>query len=198
MESLRRHCAGEGNATQNLAEAQRMQESTHYKSERAMAFETFLTQYQNMFNIYEKEGKKMSNEAKVRFIFWKVHHAGLHSSIDALKATQTTGTVISFTMAANNFSTTVSELPEYLAKSARNVSGVQTGGRGGSGKSVHNEDVSINTGHIPNWKSLSFKERKIVIGERKRLGIKYKKSGAGAGGRGKSLSTDSNRIQQLM
>ena len=77
------------------------------------------------------------------------------------------------------------------------MSGVQTGGGGGGSNSVHNEDGSINTGHIPNWKSLSFKEHKILIDERKRLGIKYKKSGARSGGRGKSPSTDSNRIQQL-
>ena len=60
-----------------------------------MDFETFLTQCQKMFNIYEKEGEEMSDEAKARFLFQKVQHAGLCSSIDALKATQTTGTVIS-------------------------------------------------------------------------------------------------------
>ena len=65
-----------------------------------MAFKTFLTQCQKMLNIYEKEGEEMSDEAKVRFLFRKVHHSGLRSSIDALKATQTTGTVISYTMAA--------------------------------------------------------------------------------------------------
>ena len=81
----------------------------------------------------------MSDEAKVRFLFRKVQHAGLRSYIDALKATHTTGTVISYTMAANHLSTAVSELPEYLAKNARNVSGVQTGGGGGGSKSVHNE-----------------------------------------------------------
>ena len=95
-----------------------------------MAFETFLTQCQKMFNIYEKEGEEMSYEAKVRFLFRKVQHAGLRSSIDALKATQTTGTIISYTMAAKHLSTAVSELLEYLAKNARNVSGIQTGGGG--------------------------------------------------------------------
>ena len=68
MEALRRYFSGEGNATSNLAEAERMQESIHYKGERAMVFETFLTQCQKMFNIYEKEGKEMSDEAKVRFL----------------------------------------------------------------------------------------------------------------------------------
>ena len=76
-----------------------------------MSFETFLTQCQNIFNIYEKEGEEMSDEAKVRFLFRKVQNSGLRSSIDALKAAKTTGTVISYTMAANHLSTAVSELP---------------------------------------------------------------------------------------
>ena len=88
-----------------------MQESTNYKGEIEMAFETFLTQCQKMFNIYEKEGEEMSDEAKVRFLFRKVQHAGLRSSIDALKATQTTGIVISYMMSANHLSTAVSKLP---------------------------------------------------------------------------------------
>ena len=88
-----------------------MQESIHYKIETAMDFETFLTQCQKMFNIYEKEGEEMSDEAKVRFLFRKIQHAGFRSSINALKATQTTGTFISYTMAANHLSTAVSKLP---------------------------------------------------------------------------------------
>ena len=95
MEALKRNFSGEGNATRNLAEAEIMQESIHYKSERAMAFETFLTQCQKLFNIYENEDEDMLDEAKVHFLFPKVQHVGLRSSIDALKATQTTGTVIS-------------------------------------------------------------------------------------------------------
>ena len=81
MEALRRHFSGEGNATRNLAEAKIMQESIHYKGKRTMAFETFLTQCQKMFNIYEKEGEEKSDEAKVRFLFRKVQHAVLCSSI---------------------------------------------------------------------------------------------------------------------
>ena len=69
MEAPRRHFSGEGNATRNLAETERLQESIHYKGKRAMAFEKFLTQYQKMFNIYEKKGEEMSDEAKVRFLF---------------------------------------------------------------------------------------------------------------------------------
>ena len=44
MAALRSHFAGEGNVSRNISEADRLKESLHYKSERAMAFETFLTQ----------------------------------------------------------------------------------------------------------------------------------------------------------
>ena len=57
MEALRRHFAGEGNATRNLVEAERLNESLHYKSNGAMSFKIFVTQCQKMFNIYEKEGR---------------------------------------------------------------------------------------------------------------------------------------------
>ena len=125
-----------------------------------------------------------------------MQHAGLCSSIDAPNATQTAGTDITYTIAANHLSTAVSELPESIAKKARNVSLVQTGGGGGS-TNMHNKDESSITGHIPNWKSLSFQERKVVIDERKRLDIKHRyKGGAGAGRRGENPSSD-NRIKQL-
>ena len=112
MEALCRHFAGEDNATRNLAESKRLNESIHYKSKREISFEIFLTQSQKFFNIYKKEGEEMSNEAKVRFLFRKVQHAGPHSSIDDLKSLQTTGTTISYNMAANHLSTATSELPE--------------------------------------------------------------------------------------
>ena len=181
MNELRRHFAGEGNATRNMAEAERMNISLHYKSERAVTFETFLNQCQKMFIIYEKEGEPMTEEAKVRFLFRKIQHTGLRSSIDALKAQQTAGTEISYTIAANHLTTAVSELPEYISKNSRNISGVQRDGTEAKGSdAIYNADGTINTGRIQGWHSLSFKDKKIVYDERKRLGItpklKYSKS----------------------
>ena len=57
MEDLRRHFAVEGNATRNIAEAERLNESLHYKSKITMSLEIFLTQCQKIFNIYKKEEK---------------------------------------------------------------------------------------------------------------------------------------------
>ena len=111
------------------------------------------------------------SEAKVRLIFRKVQHTGLRSYIDALKASQTTGTIISYTMAAKHLSTATSELPEYIAKNAINVSGFQVGNGTKGGDGIYNGYESINTGQIPSWKSLPFKDRNLVIDESMLLGI---------------------------
>ena len=139
-----------------------------------MYFDLFITQCQKMFNIYNKEGKEILEEEKVRFLFRKVQHTGLRSYIDALKASQTTGTTISYTMAANNLSTATSELPEYIAKNAINVSGFQVGNGTKGGDGIYNGYESINTGQIPSWKSLPFKDQKLVIDENKQQSIRYK------------------------
>ena len=104
MEALCRHFSREGNATRNLAEAEILNELSHYKSKRAMYFEIFLTQCQKMFNIYEKEGEEISDEAKIGFLFRKLQHTGNRSSIDALKASQTTGMTIYYTSLQTIFS----------------------------------------------------------------------------------------------
>ena len=85
-----------------------------------MQFETFLTQMQKMFNIFDKEGEPMEEDAKIRFLFKKVQNNDLQKSVEALKAQQTTsppGTVI-YVTDANHLSTAVSELPEYISRSS--------------------------------------------------------------------------------
>ena len=189
MKALRDHFEGEGNATRNKAHADRLKESLHYKSERSMPFETFLTKCQQMFNIYEKEGEPMSDDAKMRFLFTKVTHTGLRGAIEALKAQQTAGADVTYTKAASHLSTAVSELPEYLSKH-RNISA--TGTQGGGSSDIINQDGSIKTGHIPNWRNLSESDRQRVRDERKKLGIQS--SGNSPERRSKS---DANRVKQL-
>jgi len=199
MQALRNHFAGEGNATRNLTEAERLYQFIHYKNERAMNFETFLTQCPKMFNIFEKEGEAMAEEAKVRFLFRKIEHQGLRNSIEALKALETTGTAITYTTAANHIASAVSELPEVISRNTRNISSVAQGDSGDrqSGTGIYNDDGSIKTGHIHGWKSLPFKDRKAVIGERKRLGIQFKKKGGSKTGGWTLNAADVNRLKQL-
>jgi hypothetical protein len=86
MTALCSHFAGEGNVSRNISEADRLKESLHYKSERAMAFEMFLTQCQKMYHIYQKQGEPMAEDAKIRFLFKRVQHPALQSAIETLKA----------------------------------------------------------------------------------------------------------------
>lgn len=195
MKQLRDHFSGEGNATRNIAEADRLKDTLHYKSERAMPFETFLTQCQVMFNIYDKEGETMLEDARLRFLFKKVEHPDLKVTIAALK-TRMIDTNVTYTEAANHIATAVSELPEYISKN-RNISGVTTGNdaSGTSSSSIRKPDGTIITGHIPSWRNLSSSDRAIVFAERERLGL-TKKKGSGKNARG-SYNAESNRSKQL-
>jgi hypothetical protein len=111
MKALRNHFAGEGNASRNKAEADRLKESLHYKNERAMTFEIFLTQCQKMYNIYEKEEEGMSEDAKIRFLFKRIQHPALQPAIEALKVKQSTNEDLTYSQVANHMATAVSELP---------------------------------------------------------------------------------------
>ena len=70
-------------------------------------------------------------------------------------------------MAEKHLSTPTSELPGYIAKNARNFLVVQVGDGTKGGDGIYNGYGSINTGNIPSWKSLHFKDQKLVIDERK-------------------------------
>ena len=195
MKQLRDHFSGEGNATRNIAEADRLKETLHYKSERAMPFETFLTQCEKMYNIYDKEGEKMEDDAKIRFLFKNIQHSDLKITIAALK-TRMIDTNITYTEAANHIATAVSELPEYIAKN-RNISGVGTTTDTTKGSSnIRKPDGTIITGHIPNWRSLSQADRAIVYAERERLGLNKNKRG-NKNANGSNTNAESNRSKQL-
>lgn len=173
MTALCAHFSSEGNASQNKADANRLKESLHYKSERAMSFKTFLTTCQKMYNIYEKENEEMSKDAKICFLFKRVQHPSLQGAIEALKARLATNDAITYTQAANHLSTAVSELPEFLVKNC-NISGiisVTASVPSNASPAILNADGTINTGHIPTWRNQSQANCKIVMAKRERLGL---------------------------
>ena len=198
MKALRNHFAGEGNASRNKAGADRLKESLHYKNERAMAFEIFLTNCKKMYNIYEKEKEAMSEDAKIRFLFKRIENEALKPAIQALKVRQSTGEELTYAQAANHMSTAVSELPEFITKN-RNVSGIttttNTAAKGDP--SIYNPDGSVITGHIPNWRSLSPADRQIVHTERRRLGVNKNKGSDGKHSAKQNNAASANRLKQL-
>ena len=197
MQALRDHFSGEGNATRRIAEADRMKKSLHYKNEKSLSFETFLTRAQKMFNIYEKQGEPMLEDAKLRFPFERTQHTGLQGHVQALKAGITTGNAISYTTAANHLSPAVSELQDYIA-AHRKVAGVTTGpGHEAYYGEIYNSDGSIIADkYIPNWNDLSNEDKRKVINERKRLGIRLGKGGKGSATPGKGNNKAFKKLQK--
>jgi uncharacterized protein YegL len=191
MKALREHFEGKGNATRNLAEANRLRETLHYKNERSLSFEKFLSMMQEMFNIYSKEDQELSEKTKIDLLFSKVQHQGLQAAIEALRTKEVEGIELTYTAAANHLATTVARLTAVTG--GRNVSAVGVSGNSGSG--IYNADGSIKTGHISNWRSLSEEERSKVYEERKRLGV-GKKKGGDKGGSGTDQQA-ANTLKQL-
>ena len=200
MLALRAHFSGEGNATRRIAEADRLKETLHYKNERSLPFETFLTKCQKMYNIYAQHGEVMAEDAKIRYLFKTIQHTGLEGAIEAMKAKITTEKAgsVSYTTVANHISTAVSELPDYLARNRRvsaigdinGQCGVNEFVLGISSATIYHPNGSINTGHHDNWLHLNAEDRKKVNDERSKLGLgsgfRGGRRGRGARGRGRS------------
>ena len=200
IKALRDHFLGEGNATRSLASAEGLRSSLRYVNERSMAFETFLTQCQRMFNIFKQENEPMSEEAKIRFLFQSIQHKDLLVAVEALRAQQTTGSNLTYTACCNHLTTAVSQLPEYIQRN-RSISGVKIGAVK-TVSSIYKEDGTINTtGTIKDWDSIPMSEKRIVYKERKRLGVKFGSNNSGGKGQGKgnnnANASNANTITQL-
>ena len=117
MQVLHDQFSGKGNFTRRIVEAERMKKYLHYKNERSLSFEIFLTKCQKILNIYNKEGEPMLEDTKLRFLFNCTQHASLQVQLEALKANITTRNTVTYTTAANHLTTAVSQLADYVAKS---------------------------------------------------------------------------------
>ena len=180
MLALREHYSGEGNASRQIATAERMREGLHYKSERSLAFSIFLDCMQKMFNIYEEEGEEFTENAKLRELFKRVQHPQLQDTVKALKVRFDMEGIM-YTQAANHLTAAVLELPEYHL--TRKVSASSSGTpriRGGGG-SNHNSNIKkkggmqapnkgvlmsdglVFTGYYLNWSELSKEDKQCVL-----------------------------------
>ena len=86
-----------------------MREGLHYKNERSLAFSIFLDRMQKMFNIYEEEGEKFTENAKLHELFKWVQHLQLQDTVKALKVRFDMEGIM-YTQAANHLTAAVSEL----------------------------------------------------------------------------------------
>jgi uncharacterized membrane protein YgcG len=133
--ALRRHYAGEGNSTRRITDAKRIQNTLHYKSERALPFGLFLGKLQQMFTIFEEagEGEELTERAKIDELLTKTQHPSLTAALAQLRFMANTNTDLTFTVAANHLSQAISQTPDY--QMARSVRSTNTSYRdGGSGR----------------------------------------------------------------
>jgi len=142
----------------------------------------------------------MQEGASIWYFFNQIQHSGLQSSIEALKAQEMTGIMLTYLMVDNHLSTAVSQLPDYIAN-IRNVSGVGTVTNGDvQANGIYNADGSINTGHIPDWRTLSSADRDKLITEQRRLSIKKgtgrENANHSGGGIGSNAGNNANRIKR--
>lgn len=187
--ALRRHYAGEGNATRRIADAKRIQTSLHYKTERALPFGKFLDSLQKMFTIFEEEGEPLSERAKVDELLTKVQSTALSAAVASLRFQLNTDGV-TFTRAANHLTAEVTQSSDYQL--ARKISAVGTsggpgqgrgggrgyqgrGGRGGRGRGTgrgHGRGEKRSTTYYSpeEWEKLSYEERDKIRKERDKKG----------------------------
>ena len=169
FQALTDHYQGEGNTSRRISEAERLEDTLHYRSERAMPFESFVNKMQEMFNIFEENDEPKTEAQKLRFLWEKTQHKELQTIVATLKAQNEFGEGITFTSAVNHIAAAVANLPETIAI-RRSISAVDSGGGGREG-GIYNADGSINTGYHKNWHQLSKEDKQKVIDERIRLGI---------------------------
>ena len=190
MQALKDHFSGEGNVTRRIAEAERIRDTLQYKNERNLTFETFLTKCEKMYNIFDKHGESMEEDAMIRFLFRSIVHPGLEADIAAMKATITTSPPgsITYSTVSNHLSTSVSQLPEFIAR-GRNVSATTTEGTDDGKLSCYKDDGTlILDQYLPDWQTYPDDVKKNILSERARLGVKLGRGGRGNRNYGTNLS----------
>ena len=164
--ALINHYSGEGNTKRQIADAEKLRDTLHYKTERALPFATFLARLQKMFTLFEENNEPYHEEAKVRCLFDKISNPYLLGTVAALKASQLRESdPLTFTTAANHLAAQISSAPG----ASTNISATTTSAE--APKIGIYRDGEIFTGNYPNWGQLSKEEQSKVTAERKRKGV---------------------------
>ena len=188
MTALRRHYSGEGNSTRRISDAKRIQQTLHYKTERALPFNKFLDSLQKMFTIFEEEEEPLTERAKVDELLTKVQNSALAAGVAQLRY-QLNTSGITFTVAANHLNSEVSQMPDYQLSRRINAtntttgrggrSGGRSGGRGyqgrgsgrGRGRGGRGYEKTSTTYYSPaEWEKLSYEDRDKIRKERDKKG----------------------------
>jgi hypothetical protein len=84
--ALQAHNRGKGNNSCQIATAQQMFTTLHYKGEKAFEFGLYLDKVKEMFNIFHDCGEPQPEAAKLRFLFDTIESPGLTHTISVIGA----------------------------------------------------------------------------------------------------------------
>jgi hypothetical protein len=178
FKALQAHYGGEGNKSVRIKEAEVLRNSLHYKNERAMSFEKFLTNMQAMFTGFEDNDKLLTDAQKIRLFFQKVQSPSLTQVKNALQVSYNLDKAgeVTYDFLANSMAAEAASLPDHAPN--RQASGVDRHPASGSAPTsgIKGANGDIFTGFYKNFQSLSDYEKQATFDERKRLNINPKKS----------------------
>ena len=164
LEALCNHYRGAGNTTRRIADAERLRDQLHYKSESAMPFERFLTKCKDMFTMFSDSKEPYTESQKLRFLLERCEGAaGLQAMLGAITADSTIDpNKYTFDSTANALATVIKPRTK-----GRSLSALTTGSSSGD-KSEIMRDGKIFTGHYENPKSIHPDNWKLVLAEREK------------------------------
>jgi hypothetical protein len=187
IKSLRAHYSGAGHKSVQIKEAEALRKTLHYKNERILPFEQFLTKMQAMFLGYSDNGEAFLETQKIRLLFVKVQHPNLELTKSSLQVSYNLdpeGGSVDYNFIVDSLSAEVANLSD-----SRQASGVESHNKQDNAPmtGIIGADGKIFTGFYKNFHAIPWDDRKAVFDERKRLNITTD-SRKGRGGKGRKTS----------
>ena len=199
LKALMAHYGGEGNKTVRIKEAEALRASLHYKNERAMPFDKFLTNMQNMFTGFEDNGEVHMAAQKIRLLFQKVQSPAMTQVKNALQVQYDLdqGDTVTYDFIVNSMAADAANQPDHVPN--RNTSGV--GSHSGNGEApssgVKGSNGAIFTGYYKNFASLSKADKQAIFDERKRFNITAKSRGGRAKRTSSAITAKKGQLEKM-
>ena len=178
MAALRHHFRGSGNKSRRIAKATHLMNTLHYRNERALAFNIFISRAKKMFNIFDECDEPVPDTMQRRWLWNHIHDQKLSPTISALQAHLARDPQsFTFVSAADHIASQISAVNQQ-----RSLAAVGSGNPSGEGAPqsgvIKNGKVFTGTYQREAWNKLSKAEKDQVFSARKGSG------GKGSNGKG--------------
>ena len=196
MAALRSHFRGAGNKSRRIAQATQMQKTLHYKNERALPFNVFISKVKKMFNIYDECEESVPETQKLRFLWDSIQDGGLGPTCEAIKASLNRDPKSwTFVDAADHIASQVSAVSKQSNLSSLGRANPTTEGPPRTGV-MKNGKVFTGSYDRDAWNKLSKSEKDQVISARNGSTGNKKKPGKQIKALEKKLKEASKKLDQ--